>query len=519
MKVNNIVIVGGGTAGFMTATTLVKLFPEKNITLIESPNIKTIGVGESTIGQLNRWLALVGINSQDFMKSCNAVYKFSIRFNNFLKKNSGQFDYPFGKPMILDDNGMNLWFVKKILNPHTPVNDFVSSYYPIMALVNNKKIYENNDGSLGDFVFSRDVAYHFDATKFGIWLRDNICKGKINHIKSEVKSIKTNNEGIESLLLDNGKLITSDLFIDCTGFKSLLLEGTMKEEFIPYNHILPNNRAWATHVDYNDKEKEMVMYAFCDAINNGWVWTTPLWESIGTGYVYSDKFITDENALIEFKEYLLKKGHNIDNCKFAKIMFKVGIHKRLFVKNVVAIGLSAGFVEPLESNGLATIHEYLYFLSTILERGEINQYDKDLFTFSCRRNYQNWVEFVALHYALSLRDDTPYWKANMNRVYDKSIYDLLPTQTDTGFMSSLQNKVFDNIFPFGSGISCISTGMNWLPMSDITLRYSNYVQKFDYDKGKLLINDMDKRKNFWDSLVKNSPSLYEYMKKEIYDEL
>jgi tryptophan halogenase len=518
MKTNNIIIVGGGTAGWMTATTLVKLFPKKNITLIESPNIKTIGVGESTIGQLNKWLSLVGINSHDFMKSCNAVFKFSIRFNNFLTKKSGYFDYPFGRPENIDNNGENLWFFKKILEPKISITDYVSSYYPIMALVDNKKVYENNDGLLGDFIFDRDVAYHFDATKFGLWLRDNICKGKINHIKSEVKEIKTDNNGIKSLNLDNGDKITGDLFIDCTGFKSMLLGEAMGDEFIPYNDILPNNKAWATHIDYTDKEKQMVMYAFCDAISNGWIWTTPLWDSIGTGYVYSDKFISDEKALIEFKEYLLKNGHNIDNCEFNKIIFKVGIHKRLFIKNVVAIGLSAGFVEPLESNGLATIHEFLFFLSTVIDRGDINQYDRDSFTFACRSNYQTWVEFVALHYALSLRDDTPYWKANIDRIYDKSVYDLLPTQSD-GFIISLKNKMVDNRFPSGSGISCISTGMNWFPMSDKTLKYANYNNNFDYTRVKLLINEMDKRKNSWNDVVKDSSSLYEYLKKGVYNEL
>jgi len=516
LRSNSIVIVGGGTAGWMAATTFVRLFPKKKITLIESPNIRTIGVGESTIGQLNQWLSLVGIKSKDFMKSCNATFKFNIRFNNFLDKNSGYYDYPFGSPDNIDNNGANLWYFKKIISPKTKITDYADSLFPIMALVNNNKIHDNNDGKLGNFNFKNDVAYHFDATKFALWLRDNVClPSGLNHIKSEVKEIKTNKNGIRSLELENGESIKGDLFIDCTGFKSILLERTLGEEFISFENILPNNSAWATHVDYTNKEEQMITYAYCDAVSNGWIWTTPLWESIGTGYVYSDKYISPDNALKEFKKYLIKNGHDITNCEFNKVPFRVGIHKRLFVKNVVAIGLSAGFIEPLESNGLVTIHEFLFYLSTILDRNDINQFDKDTFNHSCRTLFQNWAEFVALHYALSVRNDTPYWRDNMEREYDKGINDLSYTQA-IGFRAAMYNKITENRFPEGSGISCIATGMNWFPMSDKTLRYANKLEKFDYNAFIPSIKRMDERKKEWNSVVKDSPTLYKYLKKEIY---
>ena len=518
MKVDNIIIVGGGTAGWMTATTFVRLFPNKKITLIESPNIKTVGVGESTIGQLNQWLSLVKIESKDFMKSCNSTFKFNIRFNNFLDKNSGHYDYPFGNPEYVNTNEANLWYFKKIMNPSLKVTDYADSLYPVMAIVNNNKIYNNSDGRLGNFNFEKDVAYHFDATKFGLWLRDNVCVPEgLHHIKSEVKEIKTDDNGIKSLELKNGDSIKGDLYIDCTGFKSILLEKTLGEEFISFEDILPNNSAWATHVDYTNKKEQMITYAYCDAVSNGWIWTTPLWESIGTGYVYSDKYISDENALDEFKKYLTKNGHDITNCEFNKVPFRVGIHKRLFVKNVVAIGLSAGFIEPLESNGLLTIHEFLFYLSTIFTRDNINQFDKDTFNYSCRSIFRNWAEFVALHYALSIRNDTPYWRDNMDRVYDKDVNDILPTEY-YGFRTAINNKIIDNRFPQNSGISCIATGMNWFPMSDNTLRYANKEKEYDYTPYLESIKALDKRKKEWNDVVKDSPTLYEYLKKEIYSD-
>jgi hypothetical protein len=514
MRVNNIVIVGGGTAGFMTATTFVRLFPDKKITLIESPNIKTVGVGESTITQFRQWLSLVRIKDEDFMKECNAIYKFSLRFTNFHKKKNSKIDYPFGNPLSIDENGFNLWYFKKIIYPKTGLNDYADSYYPIMSMVNNNKIYTGKE--LGNYNFKRDTAFHFDATKFGIWLRDNVCKGKINHIKSEVKEIKTNKNGIEYLELENGKLITGDLFIDCTGFKSLLLEGALNEDFIPYNDIIPNNKAWATHVNYTDKKKQLEPTTNATALKNGWVWNIPLWSKIGTGYVYSDKYTTDEKALIEFKKHLKKNKHDISNCKFTNIPMKIGIHKRLFVKNVVAIGLSAGFIEPLESNGLYTVHEFLHYLTRLFENEVITQWSRDNFNYSCRNTFNNFAEFVSMHYALSERDDTEYWRANNDRVYDKTLYDLQPTQ-HRGFRETIINKMYNNRYDSLHGISCILSGMNNSPLSDNTLRYGNFVEEFDYTPYMVSIKALDDRKKYWNDVVKDSPTLYEYLKKEVYN--
>lgn len=515
MKSNNIVIVGGGTAGWMTATTFVRLFPKKKITLIESPNIKTVGVGESTIVQFRQWLSLVGIKDEDFMKDSDASYKFTIRFTNFNKIDSGRVEYPFSKPEPIDNNRLNLWYFKKIINPETPLTDYADSYYPIMALVNNNKVYKGKE--LGNFDFKNATAFHFDATKFALWLRDNICLPKVNHIKSDVKEIKTDNNGIKSLELDNGKSITGDLFIDCTGFKSLLLGKTMNEEFISYNDIIPNNKAWATHVDYTDKEKQLQGVTNATALKNGWVWNIPLWSRIGTGYVYSDKYTTDEKALEEFKQHIKDNGFKVPD-KFSNIKMRIGIHKRLFVKNVCAIGLSAGFIEPLESNGLYTVHEFLSYLIRMFERDNISQWDRDTYNYACRNTFNNWAEFVSMHYALSERDDSKYWKDNLDREYDKGISDLSSTQSH-GFRDHINNKMYDFRYIEDSGIACISAGYGYFPLSDNTLRYANKTEKFDYTPYLLPIKQLDDRKKEWNDVVKDSPTLYEYLKKEVYNEL
>ena len=242
--INSIVIVGGGSAGWITAATLVSQFKNKKIIVIESANIPTVGVGESTVGGIRGWLRMVGITDRDFMKAADASYKLAIKFNNFYNKDQGTWYYPFGLPCL--DGNLHLrddWFIKKALYPETPTDDYVNCYYSQMALVNANKILTGST-ELDNFNFYNDTAFHFDAAKLGAWLRDSHCKPRgVEHISAEVIDIATNEEGIETLTLDNGEIISADLFVDCTGFKSMLLGGALKEPFTSYENLLPNNRA------------------------------------------------------------------------------------------------------------------------------------------------------------------------------------------------------------------------------------------------------------------------------------
>jgi len=198
MKSNKIFIVGGGSAGWMAAATLITQFPNKNITVIESPNVPTVGVGESTLAQINDWLNLLNIKDEDFMRHTDASYKLSIRFEDFYKKNDGGFHYPFGPVVENEKIGLKeMWFLKKYLNPETPITDYANSFYQNMALVNNNVLFRNDDNEMPEFDFENNVAYHFDATKFGLWLKNNFCIPKgVKHILEDIKSIETNEDGI-----------------------------------------------------------------------------------------------------------------------------------------------------------------------------------------------------------------------------------------------------------------------------------------------------------------------------------
>ena len=515
----DIKIIGGGSAGWMSAATLISQFPNKQITLIESPNIATVGVGESTIAHISNWMSLLGIKDEDFMSYCNASYKLAIRFENFYRKDSGHFYYPFGEPLTRN-GGLNDWYFKKFLYPDTPVSDYADSLYSNMALVNQNKMFRNENRTL-PFNFKQDSAYHFDATKFGQWLKEHYCLPRgVKHILSEVKDVKVNDDvGVEYIVLDDGSKIKADLFIDCTGSRALLIDKALKEPFNSFEDALPNNSAWSTKMPYTDKKNELVNYTNCSAIGNGWVWTIPLWSRIGTGYVYSDKYISDDDALKEFKNYLKRKTkEDIHLLEYKKIRMRCGIHKRIWVKNVCAIGMAAGFIEPLESSGLYTVHQFLLALVRTLQRDcRVSQWDRDVYNTETVTDFLEFMEFVSIHFALSHRDDTEYWRDIMNRSYSKDLTNMEVSWVG-GFVNAAFSKLRYNKFKSIGGLHCIATGMHWFPIDFPTVKFYNFNNDKNYwnKKCKRTIDDMNRVKEKWNDSVKSELSHYDFLKENYY---
>ena len=345
--------------------------------------------------------------------------------------------------------------------------------------------------SFDTFDYHKDAAYHFDALLFAKYLKNNYCLPRgVKHIEEHINTIETNEHGITSL---NNKH-TANLYLDCTGFKSMLMKE-VDGEFINMNHILPNDSAWSTKLDYTDKEKQLEPYTNCTAIDNGWVWNIPQWQKIGTGYVYSSKYIDDVQALQDFQNYLGKPK----DVNYKHTRMRIGRHKQMWKKNVCSIGLAAGFIEPLESTGLLQTHGFLLTLVKNLERGKVSQFDKDTHNLECNDIFDNFVAFVAMHYSLSHRNDTQYWRD----VTNKSIAELELVQ------KVMKVKHIDHYFTIDGGMHYIATGMNYDPisMTDILTRQyevetdtidENYVAEFDINK------------NRWKENALLSPTLYKY---------
>jgi len=510
MLVKKIAILGGGSAGWMTAAALSKNLKNVEITLIESSKIPTISVGESTLQQINKFIDWLGIEDEEWMPLCNATYKNSIRFTDFREKGS-YFDYPFGNSV---KEKINLWFVLKQLYPE---------YYPeetFALFVNSASYlpkYNKQASEFTNFSFKYNTAYHFDASLFGKYLRDHIAiPNGVNHIIGEyVDCSKDEFDNITTLNLDDGSKVSADLFIDCTGFKSLLIEKEMGSQFSSFSETLINNRAYRCAIPYDDKETQLENFTNCTAIENGWVWNIPVWSRIGSGYVYSTKFTTEEEALQQYKNHISKKFPYVDinSLEIHPIEIRNGKREKAWVKNVVAVGLAYGFLEPLESTGLLTAHNNILRLLDFLGKREcqIRKVDIDSFNYLSNKELETFRSFVEIHYAYSLRDDTPYWKYVTENV-DYSVN--LGEDYHLSIVYSGELRDYSR-YNSQAGGPYILAGMGYSPNEN--LWYRNNLRNKDlidyYKKEHESFQARDKNMKYF---IQSLPSSHQYLKEHIY---
>lgn len=506
-KSDRIVIVGGGSAGWMTAATLIKNYPNKQIFVVESDAIPTIGVGESTLLEFNDWLKNLEIDQDEFMRETEAAYKFGIGFTDFADLGGERLYYIFGAADTKDTMlGISDWYLLKAKNPDLPYSDFTDYYWTHSHSVKVNKIPYEDSSFLSPFKFKKDTAFQVNAIKLAEWLREKYCIPRgVKRIIGTVSSVKENEDGIECLLLSNGESIYADLFVDCSGFKSILLGKVMQPKFIHTKENLPNNKAWFGPIQYTDKEKELELYTNCTGLKNGWVWNTPLWSRIGSGYVYCDDYVDDDTALEEFKNHLDSKKmtvydpHRSEKMDFKKIEIKNGYYETPWIKNVVAIGLSHGFLEPMESTGLMFIHLAASLLVRSLVRGRHTRWDIDRFNYTVDISYKSAFSFVSAHYALSLRDDSPYWRDLTSQAYDKSMHD-------------------DVKESFGANISQVYTGWGHLEKTKLSFQHMQRDIPQDIFKSIDMYENMRRRKirNAID-FIEKSPTHYQYLKENIHE--
>lgn len=529
MRYKTVTIVGGGSSGWMTAAALAKCCPHLEVTLIESKSIGTVGVGESTLGHINRFMQLLDLKDEDWMAACNATYKNSIQFTNFRENKGEVFQYPFSNGLDLTDkpSGEENWKHLAAMRPE----DYGPEEYARFFCTGNTLLAEynketkNEKGVLRNFNWQLDTAYHMDAQLFGQYLKDNIAIPLgVKHIYGEVHSHMKDptNNYITQVLCHDGTILNSDLYIDCTGFASVLLEQWMGSHFRSFEGTLANDAAWACRLPYTDREKQMHNVTDCFALGNGWVWNIPLWNRIGTGYVYSTRFTTPEAAKEEFRKHIAET-HTPEIAEAAE-MFEVkirhGRRHRAWKGNVVGVGLSYGFVEPLESTGLLTTHENIIKLVDTLNRREgfVTGSEREGFNFSAEYDVNKFRDFVAAHYAMSMREDTPYWRwcSELNE-FDPSMHaDEMQKQGQWpnlfGNLAGAHSYTADLV-----GHNFIAAGMGLRPTGTPSLLY-----KYDHEQAMLeeevgAVDRMYKQyKNFLIDHIKDLPTHYQYLLDNIY---
>lgn len=537
LNVKRICIVGGGSSGWMTAAAIAKLLPDVELTLVESTDIPTIGVGESTIGHINLYLSMLGIKDEDWMAACNATYKTSIKFIDFRENPTEEphkFHYPFGIFDFTDKpRGVMEWFLARADRKDIDPSNFAEFFHDSILMTDQNKITRNEDFKVRGFNFAEDTAYHMDAGLFGQWLKENICLPKgMRHIVDTVERVVQGEDAaVEKVITKGGEHLYADLFIDCSGFRSILLEQTLNEPFISFHDTLLNDRAIATVIPYIDKEREMENYTSCTAIDCGWVWNIPLWNRIGTGYVYSSKYATEAEAEAQFRKHLKSNrmmfpdAERANSCELRHIKIKHGVHERAWVKNVVGIGLANGFIEPLESTGLMLTHEGIVKLcSTLMMRGGVvSNYDVDLFNYGFQEQIMGFKDFISQHYALTIRNDTPYWQEVSGTIeYSRAMNSSVnlagfgpsgSTSSDLGFRLHRTRK-FDNNM---GGIIYIAAGMGYNPVEPNFIQYEDRKHFESAEVRRPIYDNWLKHKEEALAHIATLPTHYQFLKDNIYN--
>lgn len=414
--IRSVVIVGGGTAGWMTASYLKAAFADRiDVTLIESTRVNRIGVGEATFSTLRHFFDYLGLDEREWLPRCAGGYKLGIRFENWSEP--GAFFYhPFERLRKVDGFTLADWWLAGDRN-----EPFDQSCYLTYALCEAKRaqrMLDGNlfaaglDGSLGRSTLAEQrsqfpYAYHFDADEVAKYLSEYGVARGVQHVRDDVEAVGQDERGwVTHVQTREHGEVRGELFIDCTGFRGLLINQALGGEFESFSDVLPNNRAVALRVPREDAT-EMSPYTTATAMSAGWMWTIPLFRRNGNGYVYSDQFITPEEAERELRAAI---APDRDDLQANHIRMRIGRNKETWLNNCVAIGLSAAFVEPLESTGI-------FFIQNAIEQ-LVAHFPDENWDPLLRTDYNTRMahmvdgvkEFLVLHYKSAQRDDTPYWK-------------------------------------------------------------------------------------------------------------
>lgn len=402
-KIQKVVIVGGGTAGWITAALMAKTLGKTvEITLVESDEIGTIGVGEATIPPIIHLNNAIGLDEKTFIKETKATIKLGIEFDNWGKLGDSYMHAFGGIGKNFPFCDFHHFWLKAKQNGNTSSYWDYSLNYQCAKHNKFKKLTSIEGTNLPGI----EYAYHFDAGLYAKLLSKFSQNMGVTRIEGIVNHVNLNNENgyVGSLVLENGQVINGDLFIDCTGLKALLIEGALSTGFEDYSHWLPCDRAIAVPCE---SVEPLTPYTRSTAHESGWQWRIPLQHRIGNGLVYSSKYMTDEQA----KDKLLSQLDGKPLAEPKVIPFKTGVRRKQWHKNVVAIGLSSGFFEPLESTNIHLIQTAAIRLLKFFPHNGIKSAEVIEFNRQSKKESHMMRDFIILHYKLNQRDDNDFWRA------------------------------------------------------------------------------------------------------------
>ncbi|MDZ7283225.1 tryptophan 7-halogenase [Sphingomonas sanguinis] len=399
--IDHVVIVGGGTAGWMMAAAAGRYLDNgtRRITLIESDAIGTVGVGEATIPSILNFNALLGIDEAEFLRATQGSFKLGIEFVGWHRPD-GRYVHPFGH-YGRDIQGLNfhqLWLKMREQAGVGPIGDYSAS-----TVAMERAAFGMPQSDPRSPLSGLAYAYHFDAGLYAAFLRRRAESDGVTRVEGRIVAVdRAPNGDVAAVRLDDGQRIAGDLFVDCSGFRSLLLGETLGVGFEDWSHWLPCDRAIAVPTE---RTEPLLPYTRATAHQAGWQWRIPLQHRTGNGVVYASRFMDDDAA----ERLLLSRLDAEPTAAPRRLSFTAGCRTRLWERNVVALGLAGGFLEPLESTSIHLIQQGISKLFALFPDKRMVSVERDEYNRQMGDNYRSIRDFIILHYHATARDDSPFW--------------------------------------------------------------------------------------------------------------
>jgi len=400
-----IVILGGGTAGWMAANLFAKKWPAEKVQvmLVESPDVGIIGVGEGSTPSLKRFFEMIDIQESQWMPRCNATYKVNIRFDGWSPKAGiASYSHPFTTQIDTFTSRaftVNCRTRRLGLDTHTQPDDFLLN--GLLAKQGKSPITPEN------FPFDMEYGYHFDSHLLGEFLAELAIKQGVVHRTDHIVGVERESNGdIAALKTKNGESIVGDFFVDCSGFAAVLMQKTLGVKFQSYKDNLFNDAA----VVMPSPISEIIpVETVATTLSAGWCWKIPLKNRFGNGYVYSSDFISGDQAETELRMHLNVLGGE-DQVRHLKM--NVGRLEKQWSHNCIGLGLSQGFIEPLEATALHLVQVCIQFFIDRFEQGNFSNKYQDEYNHKMAERFERVRDYIVAHYKLNTRDDSDYWRAN-----------------------------------------------------------------------------------------------------------